>query len=225
MKRTVVALSAVIVGIAAVVLVVRVTVVTPQSVQKVTPIPEKEYDPAVWGRLYPLEYKSFRRNLEMSSSPTGYGSSINRQKPEKEPEILVNVLQKRLLFLLIVQIVKESTSAVFVIMAIDAEVFPVRAVRRIVFGIPILVMYGEKMAVFLVELTCTFRTNEPVNPQRLFPVALFCVRSHLTQQFIHRFCAFHLAAPSPFYDPVTFVSPHSYLHARTSFSSFNGFNG
>ena len=70
-----------------------------------------------------------------------------------------DVLQKRLLFLLIVQIVKERTSAVFVIMAIDAEVFPVRAVRRIIFGISILVMYREKMAVFVVELTCTFRTN------------------------------------------------------------------
>jgi nitrite reductase (cytochrome c-552) len=73
-----------------VVLFVRVAVVTPQSVTKVTPIPDKEYDPAVWGKLYPLEYKSFQRNLEMSPSPTGYGGSVNYQKSEKEPEIFVN---------------------------------------------------------------------------------------------------------------------------------------
>lgn len=76
--------------VAALILVIRVLVVTPPSVVKVTPIPEKEYDPAVWGKQYPLEYKSFQRNLETSASPTGFGGSINYQKSEKEPEILVN---------------------------------------------------------------------------------------------------------------------------------------
>jgi nitrite reductase (cytochrome c-552) len=53
-------------------------------------IPAGEYDPAVWGKHYPPEYKTYLKNLEMSPSPTGYGGSKNVQHSEKEPEILVN---------------------------------------------------------------------------------------------------------------------------------------
>ena len=60
------------------------------STVKIAPLPEKEYDPAVWGKKYPLEYKSFQRNLEMRASPTGFGGSVPYQKSTKEPEILVN---------------------------------------------------------------------------------------------------------------------------------------
>lgn len=89
MNRKALALLVVLLVLAGL-LVIRVAVVTPQSAVKVTPIPGKEYDPAVWGKHYPLEYKSFQRNREMSASPTGYGGSINHQKSLKEPEILIN---------------------------------------------------------------------------------------------------------------------------------------
>lgn len=89
MNRKVVALLVVMVVIVFL-LIVRVALVTPQSEVRIAPIPENEYDPAVWGKQYPLEYKSFQRNLEMSASPTGFGGSIKYQKSEKEPEILVN---------------------------------------------------------------------------------------------------------------------------------------
>ena len=69
---------------------VRLTIATPASTVKIAPLPEKEYDPAVWGKKYPLEYKSFQRNLEMKESPTGFGGSVPYQKSTKEPEILVN---------------------------------------------------------------------------------------------------------------------------------------
>ncbi|HAR94932.1 MAG TPA: ammonia-forming cytochrome c nitrite reductase subunit c552, partial [Deltaproteobacteria bacterium] len=89
MNRKVIIGVAVMVAIATV-LVARVAIVTPQSGPKVTPLPDKEYDPAVWGRVYRLEYKGFQHNLEMSPSPTGFGGSIAYQKSEKEPEILIN---------------------------------------------------------------------------------------------------------------------------------------
>lgn len=73
-------------------LVVRVVILapTPPASVKITPLPANEYDPAVWGKHYPLEYKSFQRNLEMSPSPTGFEGSVPFQKSTKEPEILVN---------------------------------------------------------------------------------------------------------------------------------------
>jgi nitrite reductase (cytochrome c-552) len=62
----------------------------PSSATKLPEIPAGEYDPAYWGKFYPLEYKSYLKNLETSPSPTGYGGSINFQHSTKEPEILVN---------------------------------------------------------------------------------------------------------------------------------------
>lgn len=90
MKRKIVALLAVILVIGGLLLVLRVAVLTPKSSVAVTAISETEYDPAVWGKQYPLEYTSFRRNLDTNKSPSGYGGSINCQKSLKEPEILSN---------------------------------------------------------------------------------------------------------------------------------------
>ncbi len=69
---------------------VRLIIAAPASTVKVQPLPANEYDPAVWGKKYPLEYKSFQQNLEMKESPTGFGGSVPVQKSVKEPEILVN---------------------------------------------------------------------------------------------------------------------------------------
>lgn len=70
--------------------VVRIGVAKPVSTVKVAKIPAGEYDSAVWGQYYPLQYESFKKNAEMAPSPTGYGGSIKVQKSEMQPEILVN---------------------------------------------------------------------------------------------------------------------------------------
>ncbi len=48
------------------------------------------YDPAVWGKEFPLEYKSYLKNFEMAPSPTGFGGNEQIQKSVKEPELLAN---------------------------------------------------------------------------------------------------------------------------------------
>jgi nitrite reductase (cytochrome c-552) len=80
-------------GFCAVVLaavVVQSFVIKPPTTIKLAKLPAGEYDPAVWGRYYPLEYESYRKNLEMSPSPTGFGGSLKVQKSDKEPELLMN---------------------------------------------------------------------------------------------------------------------------------------
>jgi nitrite reductase (cytochrome c-552) len=82
-----------LVGIALILMIIvliRVFLLTPASSVKLAVIPEKEYDPAVWGKNYPLEYNSYLKNREMAPSPTGFGGSVNYQKSTKEPEILIN---------------------------------------------------------------------------------------------------------------------------------------
>ncbi len=71
-------------------IVVRVVVSKPPSEVKLAEIPAGEYDPAVWGRFYPLEYESYRKNLDMAASPTGYGGSLKVQHSIKQKEILMN---------------------------------------------------------------------------------------------------------------------------------------
>ena len=53
----------------------------------------------------------------------------------------------------------------FVIVAVHAQVFPIRSVRRIVVVISVLVVYREQVPCFEFELSGTFGTNEPVNLQ------------------------------------------------------------
>ena len=73
-----------------IVILVRIFFLTPDDTVKLTAIPDTEYDPAVWGKYYPLQYGSYLKNKEMAPSPTGFGGSIKYQKSTKEPEILVN---------------------------------------------------------------------------------------------------------------------------------------
>lgn len=70
--------------------IVQSFVLTPPSTMRLAKLPAGEYDPAVWGRYYPLEYESYMKNLETAPSPTGFGGSMKEQKSEKEPEILMN---------------------------------------------------------------------------------------------------------------------------------------
>lgn len=90
-KKT--SLTLVILGVGGVVLVAVVLqafVIKPASTLKLAQIPADEYDPAVWGKYYPLEYESYQKNREMAPSPTGFGGSEKVQKSIKEPEILMN---------------------------------------------------------------------------------------------------------------------------------------
>ena len=70
--------------------VIRTFVQKPQDKVAIVPIPAGEYDPAVWGKPYPLEYASYLKNRQMSPSPTGYGGSEKVQKSIQQPEILMN---------------------------------------------------------------------------------------------------------------------------------------
>ena len=72
------------------IVVLQVVMRKPYTTIKLANIPEGEYDPAVWGRYYTLEYKSYMRNHEAAPSPTGFGGSEKVQKSVKEPEILIN---------------------------------------------------------------------------------------------------------------------------------------
>ncbi len=69
---------------------IRVFFMEPDETVSLAVIAEDEYDPAVWGEAYPLQYAGYLKNKEMAPSPTGFGGSVNFQKSEKEPEILVN---------------------------------------------------------------------------------------------------------------------------------------
>src|SRR5512145_242471 len=71
-------------------ILVRVFFLAPAAAVKLAAIPDTEYDPAVWGGHYPLEYQSYLKNGEMAPSPTGFGGSVKEQKSVKEPEILTN---------------------------------------------------------------------------------------------------------------------------------------
>jgi nitrite reductase (cytochrome c-552) len=89
-KTKVVVILSVILFVLLAVVAVRVMALKPSAPARHIEIPAGEYDPAYWGRQYPLEYKSFRKNLEMAPSPTGFGGSMKVQHSIKQPEILVN---------------------------------------------------------------------------------------------------------------------------------------
>lgn len=72
------------------VVLIRVFLMPPAAAVKLAAIADNEYDPAVWGKSYPLQYQSYLKNKEMSASPTGFGGSVKYQKSTKEPEVLMN---------------------------------------------------------------------------------------------------------------------------------------
>jgi hypothetical protein len=68
------------------------------------------------------------------------------------------------------EIVSEKSPAVFVLMTINTEVFPVRSVRRVMQAVSVFMVYGKKMPVFQIELTPAFGADESVDLQGLLPV-------------------------------------------------------
>ena len=55
-------------------------------------------------------------------------------------------------------------------MAIDAEILPVRAVRRIVLVVAVFMMHCEEVPVFEIELPSAFGAYQAVDFQGLLPV-------------------------------------------------------
>ncbi len=61
----------------------------------------------------------------------------------------------------------------FFVVAVNAEVFPVRAIWRVVQMVSVLVMNREKMTVPVVELSSASGADESMNLQRSLPVIAF----------------------------------------------------
>ena len=68
------------------------------------------------------------------------------------------------------EMITENPPAVLIIVTIDAEVFPVGAIRRIISGVAVFMVDSQKMPVFGFKLPSAFGTDEPVYFKRLFPV-------------------------------------------------------
>jgi hypothetical protein len=71
----------------------------------------------------------------------------------------------------ITQIIPEHPPAVLILVTVRAEVFPVRAVGRVIPMIAVLVMDRQEMLVILIELPRAFRADQPVNLKRALPVS------------------------------------------------------
>lgn len=70
--------------------IVRIGIDKPATTVKLNKISAGEYDPAVWGQYYPLQYASFKKNAEMSASPGGYGGSVKVQNSVRQTELPMN---------------------------------------------------------------------------------------------------------------------------------------
>ena len=69
----------------------------------------------------------------------------------------------------------------FILVAVDAQVFPVRAVRRIVPAVPVFMVHSEQMPSLVVELPGALGAYESVNLERSFPVV--AGRGNLLSEF------------------------------------------
>lgn len=69
--------------------------------------------------------------------------------------------------------------AMLFIVAVNAEIFPVRAIGRVVQVISIFVVDSEKMTGLVVKLSSTSGADETVDVERSFPVIAFFRRGML----------------------------------------------
>jgi hypothetical protein len=72
--------------------------------------------------------------------------------------------------LFLAEIIPQKLPAVLIFVAVDAEVFPVGAVRRIIPGIAVLVMHRQQLPIPISEFPATLGANHPVNLQRPLPI-------------------------------------------------------
>jgi hypothetical protein len=75
-----------------------------------------------------------------------------------------------ILLLFLIEIVPQKLPAVFVLVAIDAKIFPIGTIRGIIEGIAILVMHGQELPVSLSKFPPALGANHPVNLQGALPV-------------------------------------------------------
>ena len=68
------------------------------------------------------------------------------------------------------QILAKQVPAVFILVAVHAQVFPVRAVRGIVPVVPVFMVHSQQVSIFIVELSTTFSAYKSVNTQRAFSI-------------------------------------------------------
>jgi hypothetical protein len=76
------------------------------------------------------------------------------------------------------EIISEKFAAVLILVAIQAKIFPVGAVRRIIPGIAVLVVHREQLPVFMVKFSPTFGADHPVYLEGALPVVAF--RFHMS---------------------------------------------
>ena len=63
-------------------------------------------------------------------------------------------------------------TCMLIVMAVNAEIFPIAAIRRIVVVIMILVMYGQFIKIFFIELAPAAATDPGMDLERLGAIAL-----------------------------------------------------
>jgi hypothetical protein len=68
------------------------------------------------------------------------------------------------------QMVSKNPPAVFIFVAINTKVLPVRAIRWVVAAIPVFMVHSKKIPVFGFKLSPAFSAEQPVYFQGLFPV-------------------------------------------------------
>ena len=64
-----------------------------------------------------------------------------------------------------IKIIGEYPPLMFIIMAVDTEVFPVGTIRRVVVVIAVFVVNGEEVSVFIVKFTGALGADQTVNTE------------------------------------------------------------
>jgi len=64
---------------------------------------------------------------------------------------------------IILEIISKQFSAVFILVAVSTQVFPVGSIRGIVPVISIFMMYGQEVPIFVSELSPAFCTDKSVD--------------------------------------------------------------
>ena len=107
-------------------------------------------------------------HLNVSSSL----QSLSLQKSQSTPElyILVYVQPKGGLLPPFSQVFSKQFTGVFVVVAVDAEVFPIRPVGRIVQVISVFVMNRQEMSRLFIKLSPTLGADEAMNLERAFSI-------------------------------------------------------
>ena len=61
------------------------------------------------------------------------------------------------------EVISEKTPAVFIVMTVNAEIFPVRAIGWVVAAVPVFMVHSEKIPVFGFKLSPAFGADQAVD--------------------------------------------------------------